>query len=168
MRYKIDTKVEREEICVRCLTTPMHYKNGKLQQIAFLPPSKKTDVSLLRLKFTTLEHCVNHGETLSTNRNSYIGLAFISPEILAKALESYYNDYEHSDISAIILGTPIDENKQYRTDIDNVYTDDPGLPMHADLTYNRENDPDVGEVRTHLRIIAQKIIELASLQLKET
>lgn len=169
MRCKIYTKIESDELCVRCLTTPMHYdiKKKKLNAITFLPPTNSTSVSLLREKYTTKEFCEAHGRNLNIGKNSYIGLAFITPELLRSALETYYSNYEDADITAKIEGTPMDENKVYRCDLDNIYSDDPGLPMHADLIYSKENNPEAGEVKTHLRMIAQTIVDLISFELTQ-
>lgn len=167
MHCKINTNIETDEICVRCLTTPMHYdsKKNKLNIITFLPPKNTSSVSLLRLKYTTNEFCESHGRNLNAGKNTYIGLAYITPQILNKALESFYSEYEINDIAAKIEGTPINENGEYRTDLDNVFSDDLGLPMHADLIYSKAYNAEAGEVRTNIRIIAQNIVNLVSVEL---
>lgn len=155
MGKEIPLNMSNEELLVRGIVHPLFYSNSDdaLKREAFLPPSNKKDVSLLRHCYTNDDFCKKHSKSLKIGSNEYCGLAtFLHLHIFD------LNKLEEIEITTIIKASPIDNDNNYRTDSP-IYIDDLGLPMHADLLY--EYPILKGEPQTKHRKYAQKLAKLA-------
>lgn len=96
-----------------------------------MPPPNKTDVSLLRHKYTNDNFCKIHFSKLKIGDSNYCGIATFNNY----NIEEIYRTLDDIDkIEVRIIGTPINEINEY---IQNppVYKKAKGLPMHADMVY---------------------------------
>lgn len=158
---KVDPNIVSDEILIRGVKYPVHYKK-KIQPDVFMPPPDSADVSLLRLRYSTLDFCKLFSSRLKSNTSHirYWGLG----AFLAGCVETVNNDPE-IEVKATVVCSPMDEELNYirEEDIDSITTDTPGAPMHADLRYER---PFVkGAIDTDHRQYAKKL--LSFLQVKE-
>lgn len=161
MHELVSRTVEDSEICIRCICSPLHVSShkGTLKREAFLPPPNRSDVSLLRLRYTDLNFAKTHAKNLNLARQDYWGLASIVKRDISSV------DIEDTGLSVDIISTPLSKDKQYiPIDID-VYSDDEGLPMHADLIYTETAN--ANEVKTQMRKIANMLIKIAKFQKDE-
>lgn len=155
MGKEIPLQMSNKELLVRGIVHPLFYSNSEdaLKREAFLPPSNKNDVSLLRHSYTNDDFCKKHSKSLKIGTNEYCGLAtFLHLHIFD------LNKLKEIEITTEIKATPIDGENNYRTDSP-IYIDDLGLPMHADLIYAL---PIIkGEPQTKHRKYAQKLAKIA-------
>lgn len=142
-----------DEPCVRCVMHPFGFKKGKIQKEALMPPPLKTDVSLLRLRYTTRGFCVLHGRSIQKGNSTFRCLATLTKHEVIEVNELSKTSVKNvSPILSNIVYGPMHQGK-YVLDCD-VYVDDPNveLPMHADLRYNISYPhPNGGEVATRMR-----------------
>jgi hypothetical protein len=153
---EIQFKIEDNELFVREIFHPMFYSESKkkLKPEAFLPPSEKCEVSLLRRNYCSDDFCKNHSASLIINGSVYFGLAtFNAANIKNINLTPTFENI------AKIIASPLDENKNQRT-TPPVFKNDQGLPMHADLLFS--NPLRKGEVQTLYRRYANEIIKVAN------
>lgn len=148
-------EVDDSEVCIRCICSPLHVKakTGTLKREAFLPPPNKREVSLLRLRYTDLNFAKSHAKSLKLTDQTYWGLA----SIVKSDIKSV--QIEDDAFSVDILGTPISKDKKYIPVNISVYSDDEGLPMHADLIYSEFAD--ANEVKTQMRKFANILVKIA-------
>lgn len=148
-----------EEKCIRCVYHPLMIKtNGRLKREALLPPHNRKDVSLLRLKYTDENFCINHGKKTTLNNQIFYGLASFFVESVIDC--NQWANATNNMIKAEVKYSPI-SNGVYISKKDDVYTEDDSidLPMHADLFYNIENNNEEGEPRTQLRAYATELVK---------
>lgn len=159
--------IEDAEICIRCIVSPLFVKDSKckLKREAFLPPPDKKEVSLLRLRYTNLNRCKQHAINLSVRNNKYWGLSSITKSDVNSTYQSKLTDDEKKEISVTIEYAPISDKNEYISDGIDVYSDDTGLPMHADLVYNTKAK--INEVQTQMRKFANELIKVAKVQKDE-
>jgi len=152
----VDKIIGRNEICIRCLTYPLFVSNNdnKLKYNAFTPPPNKADVSTLRLKYTDLKSCKQHAKNLDIPSNQYYGLAALKKNHIEQM------NSEQVGIEANIVYSPIDSDNNYMDKSIDVYTNTPGIPMHADIVYSQEMKK--GEVNTPFRKYAKGLIKLVN------
>lgn len=154
----VPREISDNEPCVRCIVHPFMYsiKKGKLRREALMPAPDSTDVSLLRLAYTTKEFCIEHGKSMKFSGSTFYALASIERADV-KEINSLADDNENDfgKIRSDIIYGPIHKG-EYILNKD-VYVEDPDveLPMHADLRYNMTN---AGEVRTKLRKYASALV----------
>lgn len=123
-----------------------------------MPPAGRRDVSLLRLRYTDLTRCKHHAKSLRIKENSYSGLASIMKADVADA----YNDESvigRETFSVDVVYSPMSEDGNYMSTEVDVYSDDKGLPMHADLMYASEAAPN--EIQTQMRKFANVLKDKA-------
>jgi len=152
--HLIPEHIDGEEPCVRCILHPMMYSESKqkFRREALLPPPNRNDVSLLRLNYTTIDFCAEHGKSIAKENVHYVGLVSITRNDVLSV-----NREQKDCVSADIVYGPMHQDK-YVLDRP-VYVDDPSvdLPMHADLKYNKALE--AGEVRTLMRLYADKLMK---------
>lgn len=163
MSELVSKVVDDTEICIRCILTPLFFseRKKKLRREAFLPPAGRRDVSLLRLRYTDLTRCKHHAKSLRIKENSYSGLASIMKADVADA----YNDESvigRETFSVDVVYSPMSEDGNYMSTEVDVYSDDKGLPMHADLMYASEAAPN--EIQTQMRKFANVLKGKARFQ----
>jgi hypothetical protein len=149
---RIPGVVHEDELLVRAIVHPLFFSKSKnkLKEGAFLPAPNGTDVSVLRHLYTTDSFCKTHAKSVNVNNNSYCGLA----TIILKNIQ----DLNRSQIAkAVVNSTPLDKNYERR--IGYVYVGDEGLPMHADVVYDRRVLP--GQPNTDLRKYANQLASRA-------
>ncbi len=157
MRLKIDSDIKKEEVLVRCLLHPLWAKKGKMSYNALLPPSGKRDVSLLRLKYTSLRFCKQHAKRINIKNTKYWGLGAFQ----SKQIDILNKKKEEIGVSANLVSTPLGNDYKPVND-QQVYTNTPGLPMHADLLYDR---PVVkGEPSNSHRKYARELLKVAQFK----
>lgn len=153
----VPKSIALDEPCVRCVMHPYGFKKNKIQKEALMPPPQKTDVSLLRLRYTTKEFCVLHGRSMQNG--TFRCLATLTMQDVTDENELSKNESKEVPpiVSDIVYG-PMHQGK-YVLDRD-VYVNDPvvDLPMHADLRYNIPYPhPNGGEVATRMRKYARAL-----------
>jgi hypothetical protein len=132
-KVEIPFEIQENELLVRGIVHPYFYSNkkSKLKPEAYLPASNKNDVSLLRHFYTNDDFCKKHSSSLRIGEHEYCGMS----TFLKYHVQETINNIPISErISVEVVGSPMDDNQRY---INNppVFTNDPGLPMHADLIY---------------------------------
>lgn len=150
----IPRQIEDDELIVRGIVHPLFYSDSKrtLKEGAFLPPPGRCDVSVLRRNYTSDNFCKNHASSLEITGNTYKGLA----TFLAKHVNDVRTQTTMThDVS--IRATPIDNNGNYTEK--KVFQFSLGLPMHADIEYERHIEP--GEINTQYRKYARQLAKTA-------
>lgn len=151
--------IDESEPCLRCVMHPMMFseRKQKLKREAILPAPQRKDVSLLRLKYTSLDFCISHGKKLSHENATFKCLA----AIYLKDITNLNNESETeccpwAGIKVEIAYAPMHQG-QYVLDKD-VFVNDKNveLPMHADLLYNMINE---GDVSTRMRKFATQLVK---------
>lgn len=144
----VPVSLERDEIVTRAILHPLFYSDSKhkLKREAFLPPPGRNDVSVLRLKYTSADYCKKHAKSLSYKGQSYRGLATLLVDVMSKV-----NDVVNSVVKVSIVGSALN-SKGEPVFGKRIYSNSPGLPMHADLLYSEPVV--VGRVQTEHRLIA--------------
>ena len=120
---------------VRGIVHPYFYSNSKatLKPEAYLPASNKNDVSLLRHLYTTDDFCKKHSKSLKIGENVYCGMS----TFLNNHVQEIINRTPSNErIIVTVEGSPMDIDKRY-IKTPPVFTNDTGLPMHADLIYEK-------------------------------
>lgn len=163
MHELINKTILNDEICIRCILSPLfcHSTKKKLKENAFLPPPNSNEVSLLRLMYTDLNKCKSHAKHIEgtmkekVNDIQYQGLASITSKDVNEAnLEL--------NMSCQIVYAPMDEDGNYIATCKDVYSDEGGLPMHANLLYPYEMKK--GEVATEARKYARRLLKVARFE----
>ena len=152
--------VDYDEPCIRCLTDPLFYnfKKKKFNPNAVLPPANKDrrDVSLFRLRYTSMDVCKERGEALAVKiKNSFCGLASWT----LKDVKDTNTEQQNTGINADIVYSPMHDEEYVDPKMD-VYVADPDidLPDHADMMYNIPyNKSDV--VNTPFRMYANSLLK---------
>lgn len=169
MHELINKTISEDEICIRCLLSPLYCSSSKqkLKEHALLPPPNSDEVSLLRLMYANLDWCKLHAKYLEEKMNNnnhnqydykYQGLAAITSMDVNKVnLET--------NMSCKIVYAPMDDNEQYIPKDQDVYSDEKGLPMHANLIYPFKIEK--GELYTKARKYAKKLIKVAKFKYDE-
>jgi hypothetical protein len=140
--------VHEDELLVRVIVHPLFFSQSKnkLKEGAFLPAPNGTDVSVLRHLYTTDLFCKTHAKSVIVGNHTYCGLATL--------IHKNVQDLNRSQIAqAIVNSTPLDKNHKLRTG--HVYGVDEGLPMHADIVYDRQVL--AGQPNTDLRKYANQL-----------
>ncbi|CAD5270648.1 MULTISPECIES: hypothetical protein [unclassified Imperialibacter] len=142
-----------DEIVTRAILHPLFYSDSKrkLKREAFLPPPGRKDVSVLRLKFTSDHSCKRHARSLSYKGQTYRGLATLLVDVLSRI-----NELVNSVVKVSIIGSALD-SKGNSISGKKVYSNSPGLPMHADILYSEPVA--VGKVQTEHRLIADCMVK---------
>lgn len=167
-RVAVDKHILPEEECVRCVLHPYHiHSNQKLRQDAFIPRQDDNRVSLLRIRYSSIDFAHSHGRRIAERGKNcrYVGLVSITRQIVeevnswAKSKESGVKDgYESNGIEADIVYAPMINDEEYASVEETIYLDDPNvqLPMHADLTFSEKCDK---EVQTRMRQYARELVK---------
>lgn len=159
-RQVVSRSVEDEEIIVRGLVAPLLWSQNKkrFKKEAFMPPPNSNDVSVLRLSYTDDNFCKRHASSLQIPNNVYVGLAVVLPKYIRNVNKSIPNN----EVEVNVVSTPIDEeNKVVPLDVV-VYTNDKGLPMHADILYSEANKKEeIGNPREKIGQISMAISKSA-------
>lgn len=137
----IPHQIASHELMLRAIFSPLffNFKKRKLNNKAFLPPTKSKDaeqlslVSIFRRDYSSDSACKNSALSIKINQQSYIGFLSFFPEHI-----SYVNALPGLSVTATVIYSPIDEQNNYRHPVSGniFYTDDPGLPMHAEIKYS--------------------------------
>lgn len=163
MHKLVNKIILEDEICIRCILSPLfcHSTKKKLKENAFLPPPNSDEVSLLRLIYTDLNRCKLHAKHIEDTLKEkvsdiqYQGLASITSKDVNEAnLEL--------DMSCLIVYAPMDKDGNYIPDYKDVYSDESGLPMHANLIYPYKMEK--GKVATEARKYARRLLKLAKFE----
>ena len=132
-RELISKVIDGDEPCARAVFHPVMYKkNGQLKHTAILPQAGKHDVSLYRLRYASVEFCVNHAKkNIKRVGSKFRELAQFTSNDLDSLNEV------HQGVNAHIAYSPMNKGEYISKDID-VFVNDPlyDLPVHADLIYN--------------------------------
>lgn len=164
----VDRRILKDEECVRCVLHPFHAKsNQTLKPDAFMPPQGDGRVSILRLKYSSLEFAKEHGRRIEKERanSQFMGLAVLTQQVVDEvniwsksSASGVVNGYKSNGIVAEIVGSPMKNITEYVPDEEPVYLDDPEIefPMHADLTYSEKCD---GGVKTRMRQYAHELVK---------
>jgi hypothetical protein len=143
--------VSDDEILVRAIFHSLFYSKSdkKIKKEAFLPPPQRVDVSTLRLSYTTRDFCKNHALSITIRNNTYIGLALIKVAFIRNnkdivdVISTYYDEF----------GKLVQREE--------IYSNDKGLPMHADILYNFT--PTIEEpIPQKIRVLANEIAKNAT------
>ena len=111
----------------------------------------------LRLRYTNLDFCKRHAKSIDIPDTKYWGLG----AILSKHVDQLNMKREEIGIAAKLVATPLNKSFNIINNI-NVYTDTPGLPVHADLVYD---EPMVkGEPATSHRQYARELLKVAKFK----
>lgn len=135
---EIPLEIHEEESLGRIILHSLHYSESKnkIRPEAFIPsPNEIDEISVLRYMYTNANFCKRHGLKIAQIRNhpnnpcKFIGVAFLfNHEINTVSAGS-------TEVSCQAIASPYDENNNRRTD-PQVFTEDLGLPMHADIKYS--------------------------------
>lgn len=163
MHELVNRAISDDEFCIRCILSPLfcHSTKEKLKENAFLPPPNSDEVSLLRLMYTDLDRCKAHAKRIEEkmkdriNDISYRGLASITQRDVKETNVK-------SEITCNIVYAPMDEKGNYVKNEKDVYSDDLGLPMHANLIYPFKVGK--GEVATKARKYARCLLKLSNFK----
>lgn len=152
MHKEIPFAISHNELLIRGIQHPMFYSNSnnEVKREAFLPPPQRRDVSILRREYASTDSsCKLHCKAVRLPNNSYCGMAtFLSNHI------DEINSLSDIKTSVEVKGSPINEEGEYINSTP-VYTDTPGLPLHADIIYDA---PTIrGEPNAEHRIYANKL-----------
>lgn len=164
----IPRDIAPDEDCIRCVM-PSKMRGGVVRQDAFLPFEHERGSSVLRLRYTTLNYCVDYGKTLDKEKHQLGALlkfnqndvdqvnAWAQTEA-SKVKNEDTGEERINGTSAQLMYTPmdgddyVDPNKEY-------YTDSCiSKPMHADLTFAEPMEK--GYVRTRMRHYNNELIKL--------
>lgn len=174
MHELVDKVISDHEICIRCLLTPLLYSRSKkrLNDAAFLPPADSDEVSLLRLLYTDLNKCKAHAKFLQERikDNTYVGLASITLADVKCINEGVLANIKADDDNSLIITgniryAPMNEREEYEPLNIDVYSDDNGLPMHANIIYSHRIEK--GKVATKARKYARELIKLSHFSIDE-
>lgn len=162
----VSKQLEPDEKCIRCLLHPLMFSHRKgLQNYCVLPPLNGNKVSLLRLRYAKdgLAFCFRFGKSLLVKNNEFVGLAMLTPNIVAECNAVIKN--VANPVFAEIVYAPMTKGNYVDLTLD-VDTDDPDidLPMHADLSYYNLEE---GDVKTNLRMYAHELIKKVEYALCE-
>lgn len=159
--------ISEDEPCVRCVMHPWMYseKKQKLKRETVLPAPNRKDVSLLRLNYTNIDFCIQHGKKLSNANATFTCLATLHRGNLKKLNGLSDSEVAWAGIKSEIIYGPMHQG-HYVLDRD-VFVDDDNveLPMHADLTYNKTSD---GDVSTRMRQYASQLVKMMKIIHKES
>ena len=162
-RKLVSKVVEDEEIIVRGLLDPLFWSHRKkrFKKEAFMPPPNRPDVSVLRLLYADDNLCKCHAASLIIPNQSYVGLAVVLPQDIRRI----NGTIPENDIKVEVICTPIDESKSIVSEEVPVYSDDKGLPMHADIAYseinNKGEESEIGSPREKIGQISMEICRSA-------
>jgi hypothetical protein len=136
----------------------MYYSASKnlVKREAFLPPSRRADVSLLRHFYTNDNFCKMNFAKLKIGDSKYCGIATFYKYHVNEILESISNN---DKIEVRINATPLDRKGNYIQGHP-VYKNSGGLPMHADMVY--ETPIVKGEPQTRHRIFANNLAKISN------
>jgi hypothetical protein len=133
MTERIAEQIGDLEPIVRFVYSPFHVKKGKLKREAFQPPKQRKDVSVQRLQYSNETSCRNIGigqQRLEEPSKLWMGMAaFKALVILAKS---------RNGEPIQLVASPMDNNGNYLPIERGVFSDDAGLPAHADILYEYE------------------------------
>lgn len=166
-RVAVDKHILPEEVCVRCVLHPFHiHSNQKIKPDAFIPKQNDNRISLLRLRYSSIDFAQGHGRRIAERVNGhYVGLVSLTQQIVeevnswAHSKESGVKDgYESNGIEADIVYAPMVNDEEYASVEETIYLDDSNvqLPMHADLTFSEKCDK---EVQTRMRQYARELVK---------
>ena len=136
--FKISLTIAPDEILVRGIVAPIWASSSKkeLKANAFLPPPPKGEaesicVSLNRLRYCSADFCKSHAKNLQIRGSEYVGLAIFNQ----KTIEELNAEVELLNFAFIVASPINDKNEYIDTALVQVYAENSGAPMHADLTY---------------------------------
>ena len=164
----IPKEIAAEEPCIRCIK-PDKMKKTRILPDAMFPREGSCDASLLRLNYTTLDFCVQHGKSLDSN-SCLGGLVKFSQSLVdsvnqwattddSEVVDDRTKEKAPCGICAHVEYSPVD-NGGYVDKNQNYYTDSPIThPMHADLMFHEPLEH--GLVRIRMRKYANQLIKLA-------
>lgn len=131
MAEQIARVIDDTESIIRFVYSPFHVKKDKLRREAFLPPKFRTDVSVQRLRYSDEDICRQIGmsqQRYEIPTKEWKGMAgFKADTVLAKA---------KNNEPIQLVSSPIDSAGEYRKIEEIIFSDDPGLPAHADILYD--------------------------------
>ncbi len=159
-RIEIPTHIDDNETIIRAIFHPIFVSSKKgLKFQAFLPgksddAEQRKRVSVYRKNYSTDSACKNSAISIKMNQQSYYGFAaFMSKHI------SNINELAGMTVQAKMAFTPMDiSNKYIEIQNNKIYTTDKGIPMHAEIVYNKEIELD--NPNTGHRLYADKLIEI--------
>lgn len=180
MARLVDKVIHLDEIIVRCLIRSyLNKPRTTIVSSALEPRVDENDLSLLRLDYTDIGFCVNHGRSLTQRAEDFSGLLYLTSTIVegmnqwarsSISAEEIDGKRSQNGISSEIVYSPMDKNQNYLpTDID-VFAEDVSkgdFPMHADLRFNERvvTGGQSVEVNTRIRKYARMMIGRVKYQL---
>ena len=106
------------------------------------------------MRYTDATRCKSVAKKLGNEKSNYSGFSFFSFKQLLTINQA------NPDINTTVLGTPIDENDNYITTRE-TYSNELGIPFHADLIYSFARPLEDDEPNTPHRKYAKSILEVA-------
>lgn len=160
-QIEIPHNIDGNETIIRTIFHPLFFSTKKgVKYNAFLPNGRSEDleqrkrVSVYRKDYSSDSACKNSAIAIKMKQQTYTGfVAFIAIHLLE------INQMPDIKVEAEMLFSPINENNDYAVITNKkIYISGPGIPMHAEILYNKEIDPD--EPNTAHRLYADKLVEI--------
>ncbi|TKC13153.1 hypothetical protein FA048_05940 [Pedobacter polaris] len=131
--------IDPNELILRVLFKPLFFSasKNKIKYNSFLPPhsidiEQRSRVSVFRKDYSSDSNCKNSAVTIKMNNQEYVGFLSFLGIHLAKV-----NELPGISVKARLIYTPIDNKSNYRPLIGKFYKFDEGLPMHAEISYDK-------------------------------
>jgi hypothetical protein len=152
----VDINILPNELLVRTVKYPRHFKRERIYRSLFLPSANGKDVSTYRNRYAPFDKCKQTAFSLSNEKHKYWGLASF--------LVNHIDIINEKDfgVKAIIVGSPMDENRNYILER-LVRIDESGQPFHADLSYGEAYRVEPDEPSTPHREYANALLEMAKI-----
>lgn len=103
MPKTIPPQIGNDETLVRGIVHPLMFSKSrqKLKANAFLPPPGRSDVSVLRAKFTTPDFCKKHFKTLVVGNHQYCGMAILEVSAIHQINESLLSEHHEAKLNVV-------------------------------------------------------------------
>ena len=147
----IPREIAPDEECIRCVM-PSKMKGGIVRQDAFLPFEHDCGSSVLRLRYTTLDFCVNYGKALDKDKHLLGALLKFSQNDVEQV-----NAWAQTDASKV-KNEDTGEERINGTSAKLKYTPMDGDDYVDDLTFAEPMEK--GYVRTRMRHYNNELIKL--------
>lgn len=153
----VEKEIRHDESFYRAIFSPIHYSinDRKIKREALLPPKGRCDVSMFRVKYISMEECIDNACNIQMKGQNFCVVATVSNRDIAHNNRTFSKD----KISATVVYSPMHKDKYVDKSID-VYTCDPNIdkPSHVDLTYS-ELMSDDSDVKTKMRKYAHSLVK---------
>jgi hypothetical protein len=163
MNKHVPRVIGEDETLVRAVLSPMHFdfKKKRLKPNSFYPSKKDGGggVSCYRLAYTNQNFCKAHAKSLMYGQ--YIGLFVFPKNVLIELAQKIVAEFSEEAFTPTVIATPLDESGEYIPPDKDVYTDTPGLPMHAEVVFdNFSGWPDGEPYPQAIRKFANSLVNM--------